>query len=114
MSTFEGEELADEGIARATDASPALSLKLALDVILHLALTREFFDADDVHEYLSDHDLPNLKNSGAWGGLYRQAMGEGREWIEPVTDTLRWRKSARPSLHGKPTQLYHSLVCGDF
>lgn len=114
MSTHDGEELAAEGIALATAATQLLSLKLALDVIHILALTREFFDADDVHQYLKEHGLPNLAKSGAWGGLYRQAMSDDHKWIERVTDTALWRKSGRSSLHGKPIQLYRSRLFGEF
>lgn len=114
MSTFQGEELAAEGIARASDALAPLSLAKALDVILILALRRAFLDADDVHDYLRDNHLPDLENPGAWGGLWRLAKGKDRKWIEPVADSDRWRKSARPSQHAKPLQLYRSLVVGEF
>ncbi|MBI4923009.1 MAG: hypothetical protein HY834_14790 [Devosia nanyangense] len=108
-----GEELAAEGIARASEAQERvkpLSLEQALDIIFCLALTRDFFDADDVHEYLLAHGLPDLENPGAWGGLWRRAKGK---WIEPVTDSEQWRKSSRPSQHAKPLPLYRSLVVGD-
>lgn len=106
MTTFEGEQLAADGIALATAATPALSIEQAYDIIKWCAMHHEFFDADTVHERIEGLGLPDLSSPGAWGGLYRRAERDGV--ITRVHDSSRWRKSKRPQQHAKLLPLYKS------
>jgi hypothetical protein len=112
MSTFEGEQLAIEGIAQATDASPALSIAAARDLLLRLCLKQELVDPDYLHALREALGLPDLEHPKAWPGIWRHAMSEG--WIEPVVDSSLWRKSARPSQHATLMKMYRSRICGEF
>jgi hypothetical protein len=98
-----GAILRDDGIRRADEHADRDWKRAAYEAVSNLALFREHFTTDDVHELLGDAVSTHEKR--AMGAIMRRAARDGL-----IEATDRYVASDRPEAHRNPKRVWRSLV----
>ena len=94
-----GEELRDEGVARADRATDSEWRDAADAMITTLARGGHEFSAEEIRQWVGDPSNPN-----AWGGRFLAAIKRG------IIRRIGYRQAKRPEAHARVIAVYQGVT----